>query len=55
MDKVCQLKSTVFVHDGKSVKCIGGAGKLTQNVYKGIPTAIHNSPGDVCMKKAVVD
>ena len=54
MNKVCQLKSTIFVHDGKSVKGIGGAGKLTQNVYKGIPTAIHNSPGDICVSKKAV-
>ena len=58
MDKVRQLKSTVFVHDGQSVKGIGGACKLTQKAILHIQghygAAIRNNAGDVhAMKKAV--
>ncbi|ELU04515.1 hypothetical protein CAPTEDRAFT_218535 [Capitella teleta] len=58
MDKVSQLKSTSFKHAGKSVKGIGGAGKLTQKAIKRIQGhyggAIRAHPGDLDgMKKAV--
>ena len=58
MDKVRQLKSTVFVHDGKSVKGIGGACKLTQKAILRIQghygAAIRNNAGDVDAKKKAV-
>ena len=58
MGKVRQLNSTVFDNDGKSVKGIGGAGKLTQKAILRIQGhyggAIRKNAGDVrAMKKAV--